>query len=468
MSNKSDYLVIGSGPAGHVSAIRAAQLGLKVAVVEKEEGMFGGVCLNEGCIPAKSLYRSAKIYDLVKRSPELCGLDIKSGLINMSAIVKKSREHAEALRKGLSFLFGKNGIELIKGKASFLDKNTVEIELSAGGKQVVTASNFLIATGSTPRALPGIPFDGKTVLDSSHGIRLGKVPSNILIVGGGAIGTEFASFFNLVGADVTLVEVEENLLPTEDKEIAKRLESVFLRKGIKVFLSSRVKKVMPGSGMAEAIIEGPHGEFLGRFETVLLSVGRTPSTAGLGLEKAGIKTDDKGFIPVDGAMRTTVPNIYAAGDVVRTPMLAHVASAEGELAAEAAAGHTPGPIDYSSVPNAMYGSIQVASVGLTEETVSSSGIPYKTGKQFFKANGRAVVNSETEGFIKVIADEKSRKLIGAHIIGYEAAELIHEFVVAKKAGLTVDDIARTIHAHPTFSETAQDACLAVFGKAIHG
>ncbi len=468
MENKYDYLVIGSGPAGYVSAIRAAQLGLKVGVVEKDAGMFGGVCLNEGCIPAKSLYHSAGVLDVVRKSPELCGLDVRCGDVDMARLVEKSRAAAEELRKGLSFLFRKNGIDLINGTARFVDRETVRITGEGSGPFSVKAEKFLIATGSTPRPLPGVPFDGRHVITSSHAIRLEKAPDEMLIVGGGAIGTEFASFFNIIGTKVTLVEVEDSILPGEDRELAGRLQSVLKRRGITVLTSSRVKDVSSGPDGAEVTIEGSRGETRAKFGAVLVSIGRTPATSGIDPEKAGVKTDDSGYIPVDAKMRTNVENIYAAGDVLRTPMLAHVAYAEGELAAEAAAGGDTGPIDYGCVPNVVYTEVQVASVGMTEEEARSKNIDFAAGKQFFRANGRAVVNLETEGFIKVIADRNSRTLLGAHIIGYEASELIHEFALAKKAGLSVEDIAKTIHAHPTFSETAVDACKAVFGKAIHG
>lgn len=468
MDKHYDYLVIGSGPAGHTSAIVAAQHGLNVAVVEKDDKMFGGVCLNEGCIPAKSLYRSAKIIDTVRRSPELCGMQVQTGCVDMPAIVRKSREHAETLRKGLLFLFSKNGIELIKGSAAFSGSGSVKVALTDGGTLSVNADKILIATGSVPRALTGVPFDGSVVLDSSGGIRLESVPGKMLIVGGGAIGTEFASFYNIIGSDVTIVEMENALLPTEDREVTGRLEALLVKRGVKVNCSSRVKKAVVSKGSAEVVIEGPDGERAEVFDKIIVSVGRAPATAALGLENAGIAADEKGFIPVDGTMRTSASGIYAAGDAIKTPMLAHVASAEGEIAAESAAGKDPLPIDYDAVPNAMYGDIQVASVGMTEETAEKNGIDHRIGKQFFRANGRAVVNSQTEGFIKVIADAKTHKFLGVHIIGYEAAELIHEFVLAKRMGLTVDDVAGTIHAHPTFSETAIDACRAVFGKAVHG
>ncbi|RKY42768.1 MAG: dihydrolipoyl dehydrogenase [Candidatus Makaraimicrobium thalassicum] len=465
---KYDYLVIGSGPAGHVSAIRAAQLGLRVGIVEKDMAMLGGVCLNEGCIPAKSLYHSARVLDTVRRNPDLCGLEVRHGGIDMAGLVEKSRETARQLRNGLSFLFKKNSVDLIIGTARFVDKETVHVSGESGEASRVKAEKFLIATGSAPRPLPGIPFDRERVITSSQGIRLEKTPEKMLIVGGGAIGTEFASFFNTIGTGVSIVEIEDSLLPAEDREVSKRMRSIFKQKNIETLVSSRVKKVSVESGAVAVTIEGPDGETTEKYGLLLVSVGRIPSTSGLGLEKIGVATDDKGFIPVDERMRTNAENVYAAGDVLRTPMLAHLAYAEGEIAAETAAGQTSDPIDYSSVPNAVYSEVQAASVGMTEEKARSEGIDFRVGKQFFKSNGRAAVNSQTEGFIKIIADRDTGGLLGVHIIGYEAAESIHEFVVAKKAGLSVGDIAKTIHAHPTFSETAAEACRAVFGEAIHG
>ena len=468
MRDKYDYLVIGSGPAGHVSAIKAAQLGLKVAVIEKDENSFGGVCLNEGCIPAKSLYHSAAVIDEIKRSSDLCGVEVKCGRIDIDKIVAKSREAALQLRKGLSFLFKKNGIDLLTGKARFLDGNTLEVDAPDSARSSVKGDNILIAAGSSARKLSTLAFDGEVVINSSHAIRLKAIPKNILIVGGGAIGVEFASFASALGSDVTIVEAEDRLLPTEDDEISRGLRALFKKRGINVLTSSKVGSVTVKNGKAEIVIpgKGPEGALV--FEKVLVSVGRVPSTDGLGFEDIGLKKDGGGYIPVDRSMRTNIKNIFAAGDVVNTPMYAHVAYAEGELAAEAAAGKRTEPLDYENVPNVVFTGVQIASTGLTEKRAISKGLDFSVGKQFFKANGRAVANAETEGFIKVIADNKTHKLLGAHIIGHEAAELIHEFVVAKKAGLTVEDIAKTMHAHPTFSESAAGACGAVFGKPIHG
>lgn len=451
MKDRYDYLVIGSGPAGYTSAIRASQLGKKVAVVEKNADMLGGVCLNEGCIPAKSLFNSARIFDLARRNLDICSVEIKEKKANLALFSERSREIAKTLRGGVSFLFKKNGIDLITGSAQFIDSETLEVKSSDKDIFKISAEKVLIATGSSPKALTEMPFDGKHILTSSDILRLKEVPGKVLVVGGGAIGTEFASFFSLIGSEVTIAEAEDRLLPFEDKEVSKRLESIFRKKNIKVLTSSQVD-----SKKAK------------EYDTVLVSIGRSPNTSGLALAKAGVEVDGEGFIFASVNMRTSTENIYAAGDVVNTPMLAHVASAEGEIAAEAASGKMPEPVDYSLVPNAVYTEVQVASLGITEEEASSKGANFAAGKQFFKSCGKAVLSSETEGFIKVIADKDSRKLLGVHIVGHEATELIHEFVIAKKAGLTTGEIAKAVHAHPTLSETAVDACRAVFDKPIHG
>lgn len=451
MRDNYDYLVIGSGPAGHTSAIIAAQAGLRTALVEKDPAMLGGVCLNEGCIPAKSLYNSAKILGIAKNNPDIFGVAIPSGSDCMGSFVGKSIKTVGQLKQGLSFLLKKNDIDFIKAKAEFLDPGTIKLTAPEGGERIVKAGKFLIASGSRARQLKEIPFDGRKVISSADAIRLEKIPGKILIVGSGAIGTEFASFFNTMGSEVTLVEIEPAILPTEDKDVSIGLRSIFTKRGIKVLTSS-----------------GPSDFKVEDFDMVLVSVGRAPSTSGLGLERAGVKTDEKGFIPVDGSMCTNVDNIYAAGDVLSTPMLAHMASAEGEAAAMSVLGKDPGTIDLSAVPNAVYSDIQAASVGLTEQAAGEKGIDFSIGKQFFKANGKALVNSQAEGFIKVLAENGTRRIIGAHILGVNATEIIHEFALAKRKHLTVDDIYGTVHAHPTFSESAIDAAKSVFGKPVHG
>ncbi len=465
MHKKYDYLVIGSGPAGHMSALRAVQLGLKTAVVELSQEMFGGACLNEGCIPAKSLYHSAKIVKLVRQNAGLCGLGGKDISADLASIVAKSREAVQQLSSGLSFLFRKHGIEIITGKAEFSDAETVVVKDGKNGAVEIKADKVLVAAGSSPRSLPGLPFDGKYIINSSHAVRLAKLPRKILIVGGGVIGMEFASFFNLLGSETTIVEAEGSILPNEDGDVVKYMESLFRKKGIDIHTSSKVKEAVVEKGAVKVALESERGAKEERYELVLVSAGRVPSSSGMGLDKAGVKTDDCGFIIVNGAMATNVKSIFAAGDIVGSPMVAHIAAAEGEIAAESAAGKKIKPIDPRCVPNAVYTDIEAASVGFTEEEAKKKGINTVTAKHFFKANGRAVANFETEGFIKIIVNKDTRKFEGVHIVGEGASELIHEFVVAKKNGLTADAISNSIHAHPTFSETAVGVARAVFDRS---
>jgi len=467
MNKKYDYIVIGSGPAGHVSAITAGQLGLKVAVVEKEIGMFGGVCLNEGCIPLKSLIDSAKKFRTIKDNASLCEGKIECGGANLSGFVKKSEKNAEALRKGLSFLFRKNNIDLLIGEACFLDNNTVRISDKGGLQRDMKAANFLIATGSKSKELPAFKCDGRYVITSSEAVRLDTVPEKILIIGAGAIGVEFASFFNSIGVKVTIVETENCLLPAADKEVSRRMEAIFKKDGINVITGGKVKHALVKNERVTAEIEVESEAIKETYNIVLVSAGRVPSVSPDFLKNTDIRADEDGFIPIDEFMRTKVKNIYAAGDVVKTPMFAHTAQAEGELAARTAAGQTPEAINYELVPNVVYSEVQTASVGMTEEEARSKGIDIALGKQFFKSNGLALVKDETEGFIKIIADRKKRSILGVHIVGHSASELIHEFIVAMKTRLPADKLAEIIHAHPTFAETARGAARAVFGKAAH-
>ncbi|MDD4957536.1 MAG: dihydrolipoyl dehydrogenase [Candidatus Omnitrophica bacterium] len=463
-----DYIVIGSGPAGHMAAIKAAQGGLKTLVIEKDPDMLGGVCLNEGCIPAKSLYSSAGILARIKRSPGMFGIGSSNVTPDIMAFVGKSRKDAETLREGLKYVFKKNNIDVMYGRARFTGPDTLAVTSDEGVETVLGVKKALIAVGSFPRQLDSAAFDGEHVLSSSDAIRLGKVPGKMIIIGGGAIGVEFASFFSILGTEITLIEFEKSLLPREDAEVSRRLGSIFKKQGIKVMTSSSVTGVSISGDKVSVQVSSSTGDSYVAGDMVIVSVGRAPSTSALGLDEAGIEVDDRGFIRVDTGMATSAPGIYAAGDVVRTPMLAHVAYAEGELAALSALGQATSPIAYEDIPNAVYSEIEIASVGLTEESAKEKGLEYGIGKQFFRSCGRAVVQGDTEGFVKVIADKRTRKILGAHIIGHQAAELIHELVIARHNGITIDGITGSVHAHPTVSETILDACRGVFGPPIHG
>lgn len=454
MGNKYDYLIIGSGPAGHISALTAARAGLKTAIVEKDLNMLGGVCLNEGCIPAKSLFSGAYLFGAVKKFPGFLGQGVPPD-VAMKEISAKSALASDGLKKGLLSHLKKSGIDIIEGNAQFKSGSEILVESPSGERSVIEAKKFLISAGSSPRALPGITFDGKSIISSSHAVKLEAVPEKILIIGAGAIGVEFASFFITMGSDVTLVEAQNEILPLEDRDVSSAMRNSLKKRGVKIITSSKIEEVSQKNGKVLAKISSINdGIFANEYSLALISVGREPNYLTLGLSKAGVNFNEKGFIPVGGDMQTNVKGIYAAGDIVPGPMLAHVAQAEGEIAALSAAGKYFCPLDISSIPNAVYSGVQAASVGLTEKQAETSGAEFIVGKSFFKANGKAVAAGEDEGFVKIIADVKTRKILGAHIVGHIATEVIHEFVIARRNSLKIDDIAWTVHAHPTFSESA--------------
>ncbi|MFC2036025.1 dihydrolipoyl dehydrogenase [Chloroflexota bacterium] len=463
---KYDYLVIGSGPAGFVSSITAAQLGLKVAVVQEGIDMLGGACTNEGVIPAKSLIYDARTLNSLKRDIGLFGIEEQDIKVDMSKLVEKSRNTIIRLRKGLAGLFKKNGIDVINGHAQFTDQYTVAVTSNNGEVSSIKADKFLIASGSVPKPLLNTPFDGSRVISSSDAIRLSEVPKKMVIVGGGAIGVECASLFNILGAEVTIVEYEDSLLPFEDAEISIGLRRLFEKKGIITYTASKVTNMSPLSIGLDVTIQGESAQEIINCDNVLVSTGRVPVTSTLGLEKAGVKTDDHGFIPVDNQMRTNINNIYAAGDVIPTPMLANVAFSEGEIAAKSATGQATEMINYEAVPNVIYTEIQVASIGLTEEQAIEKKLDYSVGKQQIVGTFKSSITSDRDGFIKVIANNDTGKLLGAHILASEAAELIQGFIIAIKTGLTVQEIEKIIPPNPTFSESVIDACRLVFGKTV--
>jgi len=464
--DKYDYIVIGTGPAGFVSSIRAAQLGLKVAVIQNGTDMIGGACLHEGVIPAKSLIHSASILNAVKKNADILGIEIPDNKDYLAKMVEKSQTTITQMRKGIGGFFKKNGIDVISGHAQFLDNSNIEVIREDSENLHVSADNILIATGSIPKPLPDIPFDGIGVISSDEAIKLTEVPKKIVIVGGGAIGAEFASFFSIIGSEVIIVEFENSIIPTEDTDISTGLQRLFKKQGIKTYTSSKVTKVIKSVDNVMVHIRGEESEIIEECDIVLISTGRSPLTSSLGLDKAGVKTDDRGFIPVDDRMRTNIENIYAAGDVIPTPMLANVAFIEGEIAAFSAAGRVSEPIDYTSVPNVVYTEVQVASIGLTEEQAKSMNLDYSVGTQPLVGSFKSSINSARDGFIKVLGENSTGRLLGAHILAPEAAELIQVFVLAKKAGLSVKDIERTIPPNPTFTESSVDASKSVFGTTV--
>lgn len=458
-----DVLVIGSGPGGYVAAIRAAQLGNKVGIVERAE--LGGICLNWGCIPTKALLRSAEVYNIIKNSDSY-GLPVQKHSVNFPKVISRSRDVADKLSKGVAFLMKKNKIEVLVGTAKLIDKNKVEVTPEKGSKKSVTAANILLATGARPRNVPGMEIDGKQVLSYREAMVLDKLPKSIVIVGAGAIGVEFAYFFRSLGSEVTIVEMLPHLLPIEDEEISKELERAFKKQGIAFHLNSKVEKLDKGKNGIKLTIDKSGKKETLAAEKVLMAIGVQGNVENLGLETVGVQTE-KGHIKVNKYYQTNIPNIYAIGDVIGAPWLAHVASREGINAVEHMSGKEVIPVDYNTIPGCTYCVPQVASVGLTEKKAKEAGYNLKIGKFPVRVNGKALALGETEGFIKIIYDEKYGELLGCHIIGPEATELITEVTLAKSVESTYMEVLHTIHPHPTLSEIVAEATHDAIGEPIH-
>jgi dihydrolipoyl dehydrogenase len=455
---KFDVVVVGSGPGGYVAAIRAAQLGLSVAAVEDDRP--GGVCLNWGCIPTKALLRNAEVVHLVQNS-ERFGIKVDNVRLDYAEAVKRSRGVADRMAKGVEFLFRKNKITLVPGTGTLTSKTSVEVKGSAG-TETLEAGAVILATGSQPKSLPGVTIDEKTVISSNGAVRNETRPASIVVIGAGAVGMEFADVYAAYGAQVTVLEALERVLPVEDAEASALIARLFGRRGITIKTGVKVSAVKAGG--SGAVVETTDGAV--EAEQVLMAVGRGARTAGLGLEALGVQIE-RGFVKISPTMETSVKGIYAVGDMAGPPLLAHKAMAEGVVAAEAIAGRTPRPLDYTSVPSCTYCRPQVASIGLTEARARDNGREVMVGKFPFTASGKAVALGETDGFVKVVADKASGELLGVHIVGPEATEIIHEFAVGRTLEATVEEIMHTIHAHPTLSEAALEATLAALGQAIH-
>ena len=458
-SQKFDVVVVGTGPGGYVSAIRAAQLGLTVATVEDDRP--GGVCLNWGCIPTKALLRNAEIVHLFEKA-ETFGITVQGMQADYAAAVQRSRGVADRMAKGVEFLFRKNKITLFPGTGSLTSKNVVDVKGKDGVTTLEAGRAVILGTGSEPKSLPGVAIDEKLVISSNGAVRNEAKPKSIVIIGAGAVGVEFADVYRSYGVEVTLLEALPRIVPIEDEEVSTQLTRSLSRRGITIKTGVKVSAVKPGG--AGVVIETDGGRF--EAEQVLMAVGRGARTKGVGLEALGV-TMERGFVKVSPTMETSVKGIYAIGDMAGAPLLAHKAMAEGVVAAEAIAGKNPRPVDYGNVPSCTYCRPQVASIGLTEAKAKEGGREVAIGKFPFTANGKAVALGETEGFVKVIADKKTGEILGVHILGAEATEMIHEFAVGRTLEATVDEIMHTIHAHPTLSEAALEATLAVLGQAIH-
>lgn len=461
MAENYDVVVVGSGPGGYVAAIRAAQLGLKTACVEKSAPL-GGTCLNVGCIPSKALLHSSEFYWKVKREATALGVDIENSALNFPQMMTRKQKIVTSFNEGIQWLFKKNKITRYSGTASFVNPTT----LSISGSQEITARNIILATGSEPIALPFLPFDERRILSSTGALALEKVPQKMIVVGAGIIGVELGSVYARLGTAVTFVEFLDRVCPTLDESISKELFHILKAQGMQFNLSSKVVSANINDKQITLKVQMPDQTIQEMSaDVVLISIGRKPHTQGLGLEKIGIKTTEKGFIPIDGRFRTTHPHIYAIGDIVDGPMLAHKASEEGVAAVEIIAGHHP-KIEYAAIPNVVYTHPEVASVGMTEAEAKAAGLEIKIGTFPFKANSRARCTGEEEGFVKIIA-ASSGIIVGIHIIGAHASELIAEGALAIQKRATLDDIAATPHAHPTLSEAMKEAALAADKRAIH-
>ena len=457
--NQYDVVVVGTGPGGYVSAIRAAQLGLSVATVEDDRP--GGVCLNWGCIPTKALLRNAEIVQLFEKA-ETFGITVQGMKADYAAAVQRSRSVADRMAKGVEFLFRKNKITLFPGTGSLKGKNVVEVRGKDGPTTLEAGRAVILATGSEPKSLSGVAIDEKTVISSNGAVRNEAKPKSIVVIGAGAVGVEFADVYRSYGVEVTLLEALPRIVPIEDEEVSTQLTRSLSRRGITIKTGVKVSSVKPLAG--GVVIETDGGRF--EAQQVLMAVGRAARTKGVGLEALGVAME-RGFVKVSPAMETSVKGVYAIGDMAGVPLLAHKAMAEGVVAAEAIAGKSPRPVDYGNVPSCTYCRPQVASIGLTEAKAKEGGREVAVGKFPFTANGKAVALGETEGFVKVIADKKTGEILGVHIIGPEATEIIHEFAVGRTLEATLEEIVHTIHAHPTLSEAALEATLSALGHAIH-
>jgi dihydrolipoamide dehydrogenase len=458
--SKYDVVVIGAGPGGYVAAIRAAQLGMSVALIEREA--VGGICLNWGCIPSKSLLKNAEVLSLLKRADKF-GITFDNIRYDLEAAMVRSRQVADRLVKGVQYLLRKSNIDLVKGEGHIV--STGEVEVSPGGQRLET-KNIIIATGSRPRLLPGLQFDGQVVISSYDALKLTEVPPKLVVVGGGAIGVEFAYLYRVYGSEVVIIELLPHLLPNEDEEISIMLEKSLSEQGIEILTGCSVQDITEQNGKGRVLFSSPSGEKEVEGDKVLIAIGVVGNSEGLGLEKLGIKVE-KSFISVDNSMSTNVEGIYAIGDVTGPPLLAHVASAQGILAVETIAGHETTELVYEDMPRATYCHPQVASLGLTEAQARERGFKVKVGKFPFQANGKAIALDDYEGMVKFVVDEEFGELLGAHIIGPEASELLAEIGVAKQLEYSAADIARTVHAHPTLSEAVMEAALAAGDGAIH-
>jgi len=458
-----DLIVIGSGPGGYVAAIRASQLGLKTAVVEKES--LGGICLNWGCIPTKALLKSAQVFEYLNHAADY-GIKVNGGEVDFESMIKRSRGVADGMSKGVQFLMKKNKIDVLTGFGKLKAKGTVEVKAANGTTQDYTAKHIILATGGRSRELPNIKQDFKKVIGYRQAMILPKKPKSMIVVGSGAIGIEFAYFYNSIGTEVTVVEYLDNIVPLEDEEVSKQLGRILKKTGIKILTGSVVESVDSSGDLCKVHVKTATGNEILEAEIVLSAVGISTNIEGIGLEEVGVKTD-KGKVLVDDYYKTNIEGVYAIGDIVQGQALAHVASAEGIICVEKIAGHNPEPLNYNNIPGCTYCMPEVASVGYTEKAAKEAGYELKIGKFPFSASGKASAAGAKDGFVKLIFDAKYGELLGAHMLGHNVTEMIAEIVTARKLETTGHEIIKSVHPHPTMSEAVMEAAAEAYGECIH-
>ena len=458
-----DLIVIGSGPGGYVAAIRASQLGFKTAVVEREA--LGGICLNWGCIPTKALLKSAQVFEYLNHAEEY-GIKVQGGEADFGAIVKRSRGVAEGMSKGIQFLMKKNKIDVIMGTAKIKKGGKIDVKAADGSVKEYTAKHTILATGARSRELPNLPQDGKKIIGYRQAMNLPEQPKSLVVVGSGAIGVEFAYFYNAIGTQVTIVEFMDRIVPVEDEEVSKQLEKSLKKAGINILTKSEVQSVDTTGDLSKVSIKTAKGIETIEAEVVLSAVGIAPNIENLGLEEVGVKVD-KGRVVVDDFYKTNIDGVYAIGDIVKGQALAHVASAEAITCVEKIKGLHVDPINYNNIPGCTYCSPEIASVGYTEKAAREAGYEIKVGKFPFSASGKASAAGAKDGFVKVIFDAKYGEFLGAHMIGANVTEMIAEVVVARKLETTGHEIIKTVHPHPTMSEAVMEAAADAYGEVIH-
>lgn len=465
MSEQYDVVVLGAGPGGYVSAIRAAQLGLKTAIVEKK--WLGGVCLNVGCIPSKALLKNADLAETLRERTKEFGISFENLQLDYSVAVKRSRQVSDRLTKGVGFLMKKNKIDVLMGAGKITAPGTIVVTDEKGAAQEGKTKNIIVATGAQSTVPPVWKIDGEKVLTYTEAILQTKRPASAVIIGAGAIGVEFSTIWNSYGTDVTIVEMLPQILPLEDPEASAELAKAYKKRGIKLLTSTKVESIETTETGVKVKVSGADGEQVLEAEQAMVAIGFRPNSKGFGLEEVGVKLDQRGFVEVDDAMRTNVPGIYAIGDVTGKLLLAHVASAMGMVAAESIAGAHTVKLDYRMMPRAVYSHPQVASFGYTEQQAKDAGYEIKVGRFNFIANGKSLGLGESAGWAKIISDAKYGEILGAVLVGPDVSELLPELVLAQRMELTAEEIARTVHAHPTLSEVVMEAAHGVEGLPIH-